>query len=97
MRTDTGQVFHLKDYAPTDFVVDRIDLTFELDPTGTKVISRVLMKRREGVSRSAPLVFDGDELTLDSVQLDGNEIDTVDYDVTPDSLTIRNPPAAHAT
>ncbi|PWW02244.1 alanyl aminopeptidase [Hoeflea marina] len=93
MRTDTGQVFHLKDYAPTDFVVDRIDLTFELDPAETKVISRVLMKRRAGVSRSAPLVFDGDELTLDSVQLDGNDIDPADFDVTPENLTIRNLPA----
>jgi aminopeptidase N len=34
MRTETGQVYKLKDYKPTDFVVERIDLTFELDPKG---------------------------------------------------------------
>lgn len=31
MRTDTGQIVHLADYRPTDFVLERVDLTFELD------------------------------------------------------------------
>jgi aminopeptidase N len=67
MRTETGQVYKLEDYKPTDFVVERIDLTFELDPRETKVVSRVILHRREGVSADASLVFDGDELTLDSL------------------------------
>ena len=36
MRTDTGQIVYLADYRPTDFVLERVDLTFELDPTETK-------------------------------------------------------------
>ena len=68
-----------KDYKPTDFVVERIDLTFELDPRETKVVSRVILHRREGVAPDAALVFDGDELTLDSLQLDGNDIDASLY------------------
>jgi hypothetical protein len=39
-----------------------------------------------------PLVLDGDELTLDSLLLDGMEIDASLYDATPDSLTIRGLP-----
>ena len=92
MRTETGQVYKLKDYKPTDFVVERIDLTFELDPKETTVVSRVILHRREGVAADAPLVFDGDELTLDSLQIDGNDIDPSLYDATPDSLTIRGLP-----
>ncbi|MBC7279872.1 aminopeptidase N [Hoeflea sp.] len=92
MRTESGQVFKLKDYKPTDFVVERIDLTFELDPTETKVVSRVIMHRRDGVAPDASLVLDGDELSLDGLQLDGNDIDPSLYEVTPDSLTIRGLP-----
>ena len=88
MRTETGQVHKLKDYQPTNFVVERIDLTFELDPKETKVVSRVILHRREGVAADAKLEFDGDELTLDSVQLDGNDIEQALYEVTPESLTI---------
>ena len=92
MRTDTGQVYKLKDYKPTDFVVERIDLTFELDPKETKIVSRVILHRREGVAPDAELVFDGDELTLDSLQIDGNDIEPSLYEATADSLTIRGLP-----
>ena len=56
MRTDTGQIVHLADYRPTDFVLERVDLTFELDPKNTKVEARLIFHRREGVDVSAPLV-----------------------------------------
>lgn len=60
MRTDTGQIVHLADYRPTDFVLERVDLTFELDPKNTKVEARLIFHRREGAERQAPLVLDGD-------------------------------------
>ena len=94
MRTETGQVFHLKDYAPTAFEVERIDLTFELDPEKTKVVARSILKRREGANADAPLVFDGDDLTLDAVRIDSVDVPEADFDVTPDKLTVRNLPAS---
>ena len=94
MRTETGQVFHLKDYTPTDFEVERIDLTFELDPTATKVIARSIVKRRAGAALDAPLVFDGDELKLDALLVDSVEVAKADYDVAPEKLVIRNLPAS---
>jgi aminopeptidase N len=93
MRTNTGQMVHLADYRPTDFVLERVDLTFELDPTNTKVEARLIFHRREGVELSAPLVLDGDELTLSSLLLDQMEMDPSKYQVTPDSLTITDLPA----
>ncbi|MEQ8740141.1 MAG: M1 family aminopeptidase, partial [Hoeflea sp.] len=92
MRTDTGHVFKLTDYKPTDFEVERIDLTFELDPKATTVVSRVILHRRDGVSKDAPLVLDGDELALDDLLLDGVEMDASLYKATPDSLTINGLP-----
>jgi aminopeptidase N len=93
MRTDMGQIVHLADYRPTDFVLERVDLTFELDPTNTKVDARLIFHRREGVDASAPLVLDGDELTLSGLLFDQKEMPASQYDATPNKLTVRDLPA----
>lgn len=92
MRTNTGQIIHLEDYRPTDFVLERVDLTFELDPKETKVEARLILHRREGVEASAPLVLDGDELVMTGLLLDQEEIAASLYVVTDDTLTIRGLP-----
>ncbi|MBP1850875.1 aminopeptidase N [Rhizobium halophytocola] len=94
MRTDTGRVVHLADYRPTDFVLERVDLTFELDPEDTKIESRLIFHRREGADPQAPLVLDGDELTLSGLLFDQIEMDADRYTATASSLTIRDLPAA---
>ncbi|MHC2298550.1 aminopeptidase N [Rhizobium mongolense] len=94
MRTDTGQVINLADYRPTDFVLERVDLTFELDPTETKVEARLIFHRREGADPKAPLVLDGDELSLSGLLFDQMEIPAEQYTATADSLAVYNLPAA---
>lgn len=94
MRTETGQVVSLADYRPTEFVLERVDLTFELDPTDTKVEARLIFHRREGADVTAPLVLDGDDLVLSSVLFDQIELEPERYSATARSLTIRDLPAA---
>ncbi len=94
MRTDTGQVINLADYQPTEFVLERVDLTFELDPTETKVEARLIFHRREGVDPKAPLMLDGDELTLSGLLFDQLEMPADQYTATPESLTVRDLPAS---
>ncbi|TAA63268.1 aminopeptidase N [Shinella sp. JR1-6] len=93
MRTENGRIIHLADYRQTDFVLERVDLTFELDPTETKVEARLIFHRREGADPAAPLVLDGDELVMTGLLFDQMELDAARYDATPDSLTIRDLPA----
>jgi aminopeptidase N len=92
MRTDTGQVINLADYRPTDFVLERVDLTFELDPTETKVESRLIFHRREGADTKAPLILDGDELALSGLLFDQSDMPASQFTATPESLTIRDLP-----
>jgi aminopeptidase N len=94
MRTDTGQVINLADYRPTDFVLERVDLTFELDPTETKVEARLIFHRREGVDANAPLILDGDELSLSGLLFDQIEMPAAQYTATPENLTVRDLPAS---
>ena len=92
MRSENGQVIHLSDYKPTDFILERTDLTFELHPTETKVTARTLFNRRPGAPLDADLVLDGDDLTVTSVLLDGLEMPPEQFAIADDKLTIRNLP-----
>jgi aminopeptidase N len=92
MEATAGQVIHLADYRPTDFELERVDLTFELDPRETLVIQRSLMHRREGVSEEAPLVLDGDELTLKSIMIDSVELEPSQYTLDDTKLVIHQLP-----
>ncbi|MER8462221.1 aminopeptidase N [Mesorhizobium sp. M1396] len=95
MRTDTGQVFKLEDYRPNDYLIPQTNLTFRLSPDATRVIALLTIERRDGVSASAPLVLDGDGLTLKRIEIDGKKVKPSDFLASPDQLTILNPPAAH--
>ena len=92
MEATAGQVIHLADYRPTDFVLERVDLTFELDPRETLVIQRSLMHRREGAATDAPLVLDGDELNLKAVMIDSIELTPSQYTLTGTQMIIHNLP-----
>ncbi len=93
MRTDMGQIVNLADYRPTDFVLERVDLTFELDPTETKVEARLIFHRREGVEANLPLVLDGDALKMTGLLFDQQELGPDRFTATPESLTIHDLPA----
>ena len=96
MRTETGQVFHLADYKQTDFVLERIDLTFELHPLETKLTARSLFHRRPDAALDAPLVLDGDQLTMTSLLLDGIELEHERYDENGRELIITGLPESIA-
>ncbi|MGH6859424.1 MAG: aminopeptidase N [Phyllobacterium sp.] len=92
MRTDTGQVFHLEDYKPTDFLIPRTRLDFALDPERTIVKSTLEIERRDGVAADAPLVLDGDALQLVGISIDGAKLGDNAYVASPDRLEIRGLP-----
>jgi aminopeptidase N len=92
MRTDTGQVFHLEDYKPTDFLIPETHLDFSLHPERTVVKSTLQIERRKGVATDAPLILDGDDLKLIDIRLNGTALGDNAYVATPDRLEIRGLP-----
>jgi aminopeptidase N len=96
MRSNTGQVLYLKDYQATDFVLERTDLTFELHPTETKLITRTLVHRREGAATDAPMIWAGDELNVESVQVDSVDVTAENHDISPDELVLKDLPESVA-
>jgi len=92
MRPDESQIIQLKDYRPSDFLIDRVALDVRLDPRATRVIATLTMRPNPEGRTDAPLVLDGDDLNLKAVSLDGRVLPGGEYESGPQSLTISQPP-----
>jgi aminopeptidase N len=91
MRTETGQTVHLKNYTPPDWLVETVDLDFSLHPNATRVRATLFLKPNPKTA-AAPLVLDGDGLTLKSIRIDGAAVPPDNYVATPERLTLPQPP-----
>lgn len=93
MKTDTPRPIRLKDYQPPEYLIDKVDLDFRLDPTRTRVKARLSVRPNPAVKSHGPLRLDGEQLELDQIRLDGDEIKLKsDYDLTNLGLTLKSPP-----
>ena len=83
----------LSDYRPPDFMVERIELTFNLNEEVTRVLSRLSVRATErGDDRTSPLILDGEDFDLKSILIDGHALMEDAYEATATSLTIKEPP-----
>jgi aminopeptidase N len=96
MRTDIAQPVHLKDYRPPDWLVETVRLDVSLHPTASKVRATLALKPNPNTA-SAPLILDGDDLSLVSLRLNGTPLPPDSYVSSSDSLTIPQPPNAPFT
>lgn len=85
--SEKPQTIYLKDYKKSDFLIQTVDLDFDLHDHITHVTSRLVIKRR-GAANS-PLVLDGEHMTLISAHINGQ---AVDYQLSDETLTIENVP-----
>ena len=66
---------YLSDYTPPGFLIETVDLTFDLDPDLTLVTGRSSFKRNPESEIGTPaLVLDGEGMTLDRVLIDGQTV-----------------------
>ncbi|MEO1103999.1 MAG: aminopeptidase N, partial [Pseudomonadota bacterium] len=90
MRTDTGTIIRLDDYAPTPFNAPHVALKVALHPT--KTVVRNTTQYEPAGSVSDPLVLVGDGLTLVAAELDGEPLHPDAFDATPDCFILKSPP-----
>ncbi|MDX1900837.1 MAG: aminopeptidase N [Gammaproteobacteria bacterium] len=86
----TPQTIYRKDYQPPAFLIDHIELTFDIHEDYTAVKSQLHCRRQ---TEQADLILNGENLELTSVFLDGQPCDSKTYAVTPQQLTLFNVPA----
>ena len=88
------EMIYLKDYKPTAFTTEHIDLEFDLFPDYTDVYSKMTIKRRAGSRADEPLVLDGRKLEFQSLLINGKSAKKDEYEVNENKLTLLNPPDA---
>ncbi|XP_019446570.1 PREDICTED: puromycin-sensitive aminopeptidase isoform X2 [Lupinus angustifolius] len=82
----------LKDYKRPDYYFDTVHLKFSLGEEKTIVTSKItVFPHTEG--SSPPLVLDGQDLSLVSIQINGKALKEEDYHLDARHLTIQSPPS----
>ena len=92
MSLSTPSTVYLKDYAPPAYLIDRVDLRFEIHADYTEVHSRLVLKRHDMMPQGTPLVLAGTELELQEVKLDGEALGPQRYQLDDSSLTLLDLP-----
>jgi aminopeptidase N len=93
MRTDSSpQTIFRKDYTPPAFLVDTVELGFDLHPERTVVASRVTL-RQNPASKSRDIVLHGEEIDLVQLRMNGKLLAKGEYVLDHATLTIKKAPA----
>jgi aminopeptidase N len=93
--TDTAPTeVRLADYAPPAFLIDTVDLRFELDEAATRVIARLALRRNPAAPADAPLQLDGEALRLVGLTRNGVALEPKDYSLVKGGLIVPDMPPA---
>ena len=97
MPKPTPKTIRLKDYRPTPYLIDMVDLTFRLKPQATRVVSKMQMRPNPKSKTHEALRLDGEQLKLISITLDGKILAAADYTCENVNLTIKKVPRKRFT
>jgi aminopeptidase N len=86
MRTDTGHTISRHDYCPYPYTLHQVDLQFDLDAAKTRV--RCLLSLERTGPANAPLILNGQDLSLQSLSMDGQALEMDQFDLSDELLTI---------
>jgi aminopeptidase N len=92
MKTDAPKIIKLSEYKQPDYLVETIDLVVTLDNTKTLVQSKMKIVRNS--KEITPLVLNGEELTLNSVKINGEAYTDYRHSTEDHTLTIGSVPAS---
>lgn len=93
MKTETPKPIYLKDYCTPAYLVDNIDLEFDLDGEKNRVCSSQKIRLnpdRQG--EEEPFILFGRELELEKLVLDGRILSADEYSVDDEQLCIESVP-----
>ncbi|BBL56665.1 aminopeptidase N [Methylomonas koyamae] len=93
MRDASPQTVYLKDYTPPEYLIDQIELHFELDERRTRVQARMNVRRNPHSSAdSVALKLWGEELQLLSIAIDGRPLQENEFVVGDEALIVHEAP-----
>jgi aminopeptidase N len=87
-----ANVVRLADYRPPDFLVDTVELDFQLDAKRTIVRNRMTLRRAPSAPKDAPLKLDGWRMELLSFALNGERLGPNRLELHTEGLTVADVP-----
>ena len=91
MRTDTPLTIYRKDYTAPSYLVDKVELGFDLDPARTVVASRLTLHRNpDGAGHAIELV--GEDIELVTIRMNGKGLGKGEYALDGNMLRIHEAP-----
>jgi aminopeptidase N len=91
MRTDTPLTIYRKDYTAPSYLVDTVELGFDLDPARTVVANRMTLQRNPA-SAQREIELYGEDIELVAIRLNGKTLAQGDYRIDGNLLRIANTP-----
>jgi aminopeptidase N len=85
------QIVKREDYQASAYLIDQVDLSFDLDAQKTRVLNKMRMRRNESVPSQA-LRLNGEELNLSRVLVNGQG---TSFKMDGDDLVLENLPEGH--
>ncbi|MEE9380903.1 MAG: aminopeptidase N, partial [Hyphomonadaceae bacterium] len=92
MRTETPTPVKLSEYTPYPFRIETVSLHFNLEPGVTRVAAKMLVVRQNNADASAPMQLDGEGLNLKAISIDDRAIETSEYQLSENLLTLSDLP-----
>ncbi|OIP11608.1 MAG: aminopeptidase N [Betaproteobacteria bacterium CG2_30_68_42] len=95
MREAGPRTIRLKDYTPPAFLIDEVDLDFDLCDERTRVRAKLALRRNPAAAApDAPLALDAEDIELVSVRLDGRTLAPDAFSMSAAGLVVAQVPDA---
>lgn len=92
-KAQAQQTTYLKDYKPSSYLIDSVELVFDLDAEKTLVKSKLSIRANPAAKQvSRQLTLDGKELELIAIRLNGAPLEKTGYQLTDENLIIQECP-----
>jgi aminopeptidase N len=92
MRTDNPHTIYRNDYTPPSYLVDTVELGFDLDPARTIVANRMTMRRNPDSADRGGIELYGENIELVALRMNGKALGKRDYRLEGNLLRIANTP-----
>jgi aminopeptidase N len=93
MNKTSPKTIFLKDYSPTPYLIDKVDLDVKLNAEETLITSKLSLRRNPSPdARGRALELDGEAIALKGVKINGRRAEPGAYAVSERRLTLHEPP-----
>lgn len=90
--TASPETVFAKDYKRPAYQIESVGMVFDLGFDHTEATAEMRVRREPDTPEKTPLFLNGDELTLQSVAVDGRVLNGGEYALSDDGMTVFNPP-----